>query len=121
MKKAVKKTNPRLNDLIAMLKEASRTNDTQLWREIAKRLEAPKKNHAEVNVGKINRYANEIESLLVPGKVLGSGALTQPVVVAALNFSESAESKITNARGKCISIEDLLRDNPSGSHVRILR
>lgn len=121
MKRAVKKTNPRLTDLIAMLKEASRTNDANVWREMAKRLESPGRNYAEVNISKISRYANDNETILVPGKVLGSGVIDQPVVVAALNFSSSATSKIQHADGRCMTIEDLLRDNPKGSNVRILR
>ncbi|KUG19697.1 lsu ribosomal protein l18e [hydrocarbon metagenome] len=74
-----------------------------------------------MNISKINRYAQEGETLLVPGKVLGSGVLEQSVTVAALHFSESAVNKITGANGTCMSIEELLRDNPKGRHVRILR
>jgi large subunit ribosomal protein L18e len=116
-----KKSNPRLTHLIVMLKDASRTNEANIWREIAKRLDSPAKNYAEVNISKISRYANEGETILVPGKVLGSGVLDLPVKVAALNFSESAVSKITGANGMCMTIEELLRDNPKGSRVRILR
>jgi large subunit ribosomal protein L18e len=43
------------------------------------------------------------------------------VVVAALNFSGSAQSKITKAKGSCMTIEELLAENPKGSRVRILR
>ncbi|MDN7024170.1 50S ribosomal protein L18e [Methanoculleus sp. FWC-SCC1] len=121
MKKSVTKTNPRLAGLIAMLKDASRTHEAKIWREIAKRLDSPAKSYAEVNISKIQRYANEGETILVPGKVLGSGVLELPVTVAALNFSEAAASKITGANGTCMSIEDLIRDNPKGSRVRILR
>ncbi len=121
MKKGVKKTNPRLIDLIQMLKEASRTNEANIWREIAKRLETSSKNYAEVNISKISRYAAADETILVPGKVLGSGILEQPVTVAALNFSNSATNKITGAKGACMSIEDLVRNNPEGRRIRILR
>jgi large subunit ribosomal protein L18e len=43
------------------------------------------------------------------------------VKVAALNFSASATSKIRDANGQCMTIEQLLQDNPKGSGVRILR
>lgn len=115
------KTNPRLSSLIAMLKETARENDAKIWRVIAQNLEAPSKNHAEVNIGKINRYAQDGETLIVPGKVLGSGMLDQKVSVAALNFSESAIVKITGLEGSCMSIEELVAANPKGSGVRILR
>ncbi len=121
MSRPVNKTNPRLNDLIYVLNEASRENDANIWREIARRLSSPGKNHAEVNLSKISRYANNGETILVPGKVLGSGVLDRPVEVAALNFSKSASTKIEKANGRCMTIEDLLAANPRGSQIRILR
>jgi large subunit ribosomal protein L18e len=116
MTRIVEKTNPRLTTLIALLKNKSRENEAKIWREIASRLETPNRNYAEVNLSKINRYAQDGETIIVPGKVLGSGTLEQSV-----NFSASATSKITDAKGQCMTIEQLLRDNPKGSGVRILR
>ncbi|NLX48456.1 MAG: 50S ribosomal protein L18e [Methanospirillum sp.] len=115
------KTNPRLTNLITTLKAASRENSAQVWRDIAVRLEGATNARAEVNVSKINRYASEGETILVPGKVLGSGAIDRSVRVAALNFSAQAADKITEAKGTCMTIEELLNDNPKGSRVRILR
>lgn len=119
--KKVTKTNPRYATLISTLKDASRSGDAGVWREIAKRLEAPSRNYAEVNLSKINRYAREGETVIIPGKVLGSGALTRGVKVAALQFSGTAAEKITAANGTCMTIEDLLKNNPEGKLVRILR
>lgn len=115
------KSNIRILDLICMLKAASRENEVSIWRDIASRLEGPGKNYAEVNLGKISRYAAAGETILVPGKVLGGGLLETSVKVAALNFSESASAKIRGANGQCMSIEELIKDNPKGSQVRILR
>jgi large subunit ribosomal protein L18e len=116
-----RKTNPRLASLISLLKNTSRENEVNLWRDIADRLEAPSRNYAEVNLSKINRYATSGETILVPGKVLGSGILDLSVKVAALNFSQSASEKIRQANGECMSIEELISVNPTGSRVRILR
>ena len=121
MSKKYDKSNPRLTELIRLLKKTSSENEVQIWRDIAIRLEKPSKNYAEVNVSKINRYAQEGETLIIPGKVLGSGMLDSRVTVAALNFSEAAVNKIAGKQGECISIEQLLTQNPKGSHVRILR
>lgn len=119
--KEVKKTNPRYNTLISTLKEASRSSGAGVWREIARRLEAPSRNYAEVNLSKISRYAREGETVIIPGKVLGSGVLTRGVRVAALNFSGAAAEKIQAAEGTCMTIEDLVKANPEGKLVRILR
>jgi len=116
-----RKTNPRLASLISLLKNTSRENGVNIWRDIADRLEAPSKNYAEVNLSKINRYATNGETIIVPGKVLGTGILEMSVNVAALNFSESASAEIRQAQGKCMSIEQLISANPKGNKVRILR
>ena len=121
MTRTIGKTNPRLVALITRLKETSRKNEAAIWRDIADKLEAPSRNYAEVNLSKISRYAGSGETYLVPGKVLGTGALSGPVVVAALNFSSSAAEKIEKAKGTCLTIEELLRKNPKGNGVRILR
>ena len=58
--------------------------------------------------------------MIVPGKVLSVGELTKKVDVAALNFSSEARRKITQAKGKVLSISELLHKNPDGKNVRIL-
>ena len=70
------KTNPRLTNLIMTLKAASRENGVQVWRDIASRLEGATNARAEVNVSKINRYAAEGETILVPGKLGEDSTLT---------------------------------------------
>ena len=113
------KTNPRLTDLIAELKSTSRKTDADIWRDVADRLEKPRANHAEVNLGRIERYAREEETVVVPGKVLGSGALQKNVTVAAVDFSSSAATKIDQV-GETVQLEQLLEDNPEGSDVRVI-
>jgi large subunit ribosomal protein L18e len=114
------KTNPRLRSLIADLKSTARDSGADVWHAIADRLEKPRRTHAEVNLGRIERYANEDETVVVPGKVLGSGRLHKDVTVAAVDFSESAETKIEQV-GETESLEQLLETNPDGSNVRVIR
>ncbi len=115
------KSNPRLKELIRFLKQASSEHEVSIWKDIAFRLEKPRNNYAEVNISKINRYVANGETIIIPGKVLGSGVLENSVTVAALNFSDVAAVKIAGANGKCMSIEELVAANPKGSHIRILR
>jgi large subunit ribosomal protein L18e len=114
------KTNPRLNSLIADLKATARDGGSDVWADVAERLEKPRRTHAEVNLGRIERYAREEETVLVPGKVLGSGALRKDVTVAAVDFSGSAETKI-EAVGEAVQLEEALENNPDGSDVRVIR
>jgi len=114
------KTNPRLSSLIAELKSVSRADDADVWSDVAERLEKPRRTHAEVNLGRIERYAQEDETVVVPGKVLGSGALRKSVTVAAVDFSSSAETKIEQV-GETLQLEQAIEQNPEGSDVRVIR
>jgi len=114
------KTNPRLDSLIADLKSAARSSDGEVWSDVAERLEKPRRTHAEVNLGRIDRYAREDETVVVPGKVLGSGALRTSVTVAAVDFSGTAETKIDQV-GESMALEQALEQNPEGANVRVIR
>ncbi len=119
--KIERKTNPRTPVLIEILKEESRLNEVAIWRDVAKRLENPGRNYAQVNLSKINRYAKDGETVLIAGKVLGSGLLDKAVTVAAYNFSITAMEKIKGLGGKCLTIEQIMEENPKGSGIKILQ
>ena len=114
------KSNPRLRSLIADLKSAAREGDGDVWSDVAERLEKPRRTHAEVNLGRIERYAQEDETVVVPGKVLGSGVLQKDVTVAAVDFSSTAERKIDQV-GETLKVEQALEQYPDGSNVRVIR
>ncbi len=114
------KTNIQLLGLISSLKKQSREKGVPIWRDIALRLERPSRNHAEVNLSRINRYTQEKDTILVPGKVLGAGELNHQLTVAAVSFSDNARNKITATGGSCLTIEELMNMNPQGSRIRIM-
>lgn len=114
-----RKTNPRLVNLIDLLLRESAKNNVGVWRYVAERLAMPARKWAEVSLNKIEKFANEGEYVVVPGKVLG-GEIHRPLKVAAFSFSATAKAKIKEAGGELISIEELLKINPAGKGVRIL-
>ena len=120
MVKKIIKTNPNLIELINKLYEQSRNEDVAIWRDVAQRLERSNRRTAEVNLSDIDRYAEDGETILVPGKVLSNGDLDKKVDVVAFKFSAKAQDKIENAGGECISIEEIMESNPKGSNIRIM-
>jgi large subunit ribosomal protein L18e len=118
--KQTRKTDPILVNLISDLKRESREKDAAIWRDIAQRLEKPSRNWAEVNLSKLERYANEGDVIVVAGKVLGAGSLKKKVTVAAFKFSESAVKAIEEAGGKRMTIIELVENNPAGNGIRIM-
>ncbi len=102
-----------LNDL------QGKARESRLWRRVMEDLQKPSRQRRTVNVYKIEKYAEEGETVVVPGKVLSVGELKKNVAVAAFTFSEEARRKI-NAAGKALTIKELLDKNPQGKGVRIL-
>jgi large subunit ribosomal protein L18e len=103
-----------------LLLELETKRESKLWGRVAKDLKKPARQRRVVNVYKIDKYAKEGETVVVPGKVLSVGTLSKPVSVAAFQFSDDAKKKIIEAQGKVLSIKELLSENPEGRKVRIL-
>ena len=120
MGKQERKTNSVLVSLIGDLKDHSRTTGSPIWRDTASRLETSRKNWAEPNLSHISRHSAKKETVLVPGKVLGSGSISGGQTVAAFSFSDGARSKIEASGGRTLSIRELMDENPNGKGVRIL-
>ena len=76
------KTNIQLQKLIDDLKKQSYTENVKIWKRIARDLEKPTQNQRIVNVNKLEKYMNDDEIMIVPGKVLGGGDLN----AATINF-----------------------------------
>lgn len=111
--------NRNAKSLIDSLRKLSIEQKVNIWKRIASDLEKPSRQRRIVNLSKIDQYAKENETVIVPGKVLGNGELSKSVTVAAFSFSEQAKDKISK-KGSFLSINELAQKNPKGSRVRIL-
>jgi large subunit ribosomal protein L18e len=106
--------------LLSLIEDLVKTKKP-FWRKIASELSRPRRRRAEVNLTKIEEYAPEESTVVVPGKVLGAGSMSKKVTVAAFSFSESAKKLISAAGGKAVSIDSLHKTNPEGRGVIILK
>ncbi|MCS7104572.1 MAG: 50S ribosomal protein L18e [Thermofilaceae archaeon] len=118
--KRIVSTNIHLRRLLHFLRKRAKENRAPIWLRVAELLERPTRIRPEVNLSMINRYTNEGDVVVVPGKVLGSGVLDHKVTVAAYMFSKQARMKIETVGGRAISIPQLVEQNPKGSGVKIL-
>jgi large subunit ribosomal protein L18e len=115
-----KAQNPQLLELIGFLKRSAKENNAGIWETLAEAFSKPRSRQVAVNLSQINRHTEKGQVAAVAGKVLGSGTLTHPVTVAAFTFSTTAKDKIKTARGKCLTLPELVKKNPKGSNVRIV-
>lgn len=111
------KTNPELKSLIRELRNLSRKENVKIWNAIAKQLEKSTRKMPAVNISKINKYCSNKDVIIVPGKVLSAGDLKKDVTIAAFQFSDKAKEKIKNH----LTIQELIKKNPKGSKIRIMK
>ncbi len=120
MNKKIKSDNPILRRLIRSLRKKSKELSSDIWHDLADRLNRSNRSRPEVNISQLNRYTDEENTVVVPGKVLGSGKIDHPLSVAAFDFSNQAREIIQSAGGEVMGIEELLDRNPEGSNVSIV-
>ena len=109
------------NKVLLSLIESLMKSDKPLWKKVAGELSRPKRQKVEVNLSKLEQYTADDATVIVPGKVLGAGAISKKITVAAFSFSGSARKLIGAAGGKAITIENLHKTNPDGSGIVILK
>ncbi len=93
----------------------ARKQETPFWKRVADDLDKSSRRRVEVNLSRIARASKEGETVVVPGKVLGSGELPHKVRVVAHSFSQSARKKLKEAKCESMSIKEFLEKNPEGS------
>ncbi len=116
-----KTTNPQLIELISLLRKESREKQAGIWLDVADHLAKTRSQRVAVNLSKINRHTKRADVVVVPGKILASGSITHAVTVASFDASDKAKAKLEAAKGKYLSIPELLEKNPKGSNVKIIR
>lgn len=120
MAKRTGPTNKYLRDLIEFLRKKYVEERAPIWKKVAELLERPRRRRVEVNISEIERNCEEGDVVLVPGVVLGNGEIKKKVKVAAWRFSTSAREKLESAGCKTMSIEDVVKEFPKGSGVKLM-
>lgn len=110
--------NKNLQQLICDLKKKSIDEDSGIWKRLAVDLEKSTRQRRVVNLSRINLFTKDNDVIVVPGKVLASGIIDHKLTVAAFNFSSQAKEKILEAKGQCLSIDELMDKKLKG--VRII-
>jgi len=110
-------TNSHLRKLISLLKKQERP----LWHAVAEELEGPSRKRPHVNLYKIDKYTNDGDIVVVPGKVLGIGKLSHKVTVIALDFSASALNKIRKSGSNALPLTEGINAINKGSYCELMK
>lgn len=101
------------DELINVIVKLKKTNPV-----VAKEFARPKRRWPAVNLKDIDMIKGDV---LVAGKVLSAGDLSEPKKIVAWSVSEKALDKIKNAKGTFVSIIDEIKKNPELNGFDILR
>jgi large subunit ribosomal protein L18e len=119
MLRTIRKDDPELVRILIALRRAARDHKAPLWGAVAERLARPRHQVRPVNVGHLARVVPARTTVVVPGRLLAQGEISEPITVAAYHFSEGARAKIRAAGGTSITIHELLKSKPDGAGVRL--
>ena len=102
------------------LKKASMKNDAPIWAKLAEYALKPTAARRDINLKKIEQLTKENDTVVFPGKVLGTGNVAHKITLCSFSISNSAANKIIENGGKIISYSDLIEQNPTGKGVVLL-
>ncbi|MFQ5440566.1 MAG: 50S ribosomal protein L18e [Nitrosopumilaceae archaeon] len=102
------------------LKKASSKNNAPIWAKLAEYALKPSIARRKINLFKIGQLTKDNDTIVFPGKVLGTGNIPHKVTLCSFSISDSAANKIIANGGKLISFSDLIEKNPTGKGVVLL-
>lgn len=97
-----------------------RKEKRKAWKYASEILDRPARKQRAVNVNKIDRFSQEGDIVVVPGKVLGTGHIGKRVTVIAFDFSSSAIKKIKDAGGEVMSFSNGVNTVKDFSKVKVI-
>lgn len=102
------------------LKKASSTNNAPIWAKLAEYALKPSIARRHINLNQIGKITEDSDTVVFPGKVLGTGDINHKITLCSFSISNSASTKILEKGGKIISFPDLIQSHPTGKGVTLL-
>ncbi|HIH99432.1 MAG TPA: 50S ribosomal protein L18e [Nitrosopumilus sp.] len=113
-------TNEVVIRMASDLRKASTKNDAPIWRKLAEYALKPSIARRDINVNRISQLTKENDTVVFPGKVLGTGNISHKITLCSFSISNSAAAKVVENGGKIISYLELIKQNPTGKGVVLL-
>ncbi|MFZ1076124.1 MAG: 50S ribosomal protein L18e [Nitrosotalea sp.] len=102
------------------LKVASKKNKAPIWLRLSEMALKPTRTRRVLNLGQIDKSVNDNDTVIVPGKVLGTGNISHKITLCSFSISTTGAKKVTQSGGKIIDFAQLIKNNPTGKGVKIL-
>lgn len=102
------------------LRKASSKNDAPIWKRLSEFALKPKSARRAINLYKLSKQTENNDIVVVPGKVLGTGAMSHKITLCSFSISNEAASKILEAGGRIIPYTELVEKFPTGKGVKLI-
>ena len=102
------------------LKKASAKNDAPIWAKLAEYALKPSIARRDINLNRIAQLTKENDTVVFPGKVLGTGNVPHKITLCSFSISNSAASKIKESGGQIVRFSEVIEKFPSGKGVNLL-
>ena len=109
--------------VVQMAKElhvASKKNKAPIWSKLAEMALKPSRAKRVLNLGQIDKFVSDNDTVVVPGKVLGTGSISHKITLCSFSISTSGAKKVTQSGGKIVDFAQLIKNNPTGKGVKII-
>ena len=114
-KRLERKTNPKIVETISI------ASKNEGWIEIAKLLSGASRKYSSINLKDIDKKAREGDTIIVAGKVLGSGNIGKKIRICAIGFSDNARKKLRAEKSEIVTIAEEIKKNPKAAGIKIIR
>jgi len=102
------------------LKKAGTKNDAPIWSKLSEYALKPSIARRHINLNRIGQLTKDSDTVVFPGKVLGTGDIDHKITLCSFSISNAAAAKILEKGGKIISFSDLIEKHPTGKGVVLL-
>ncbi|MFH1257209.1 MAG: 50S ribosomal protein L18e [Candidatus Diapherotrites archaeon] len=122
----MKRTGPTkksMRELVVAFEKKGKKEKQAIWLRVSKMVNAPRRKRAEVSLWRIEGLAKKAKgkTLVVAGKVIGSGALGEKMSIAALEFSSGAKKAIEDAKGKTIDLAQYVTEKVNAAELKLVK
>jgi len=102
------------------LRGASKKNNAPIWLRLAELAMKPSRARRVMNLGQLDKFVNDNDVVVVPGKVLGTGNMSHKITLCSFSISTTGAKKVTQSGGKLVDFTHLIKNHPTGKGVKII-
>lgn len=113
-KRLVRKRDPQIAEALLLAKNSPQ------WIKVAQRISNGRRKYASINLDQLDAETKDGETVVVIGRVLGSGTLNKKIKLRAFGYSASAKEKLGVDKIEMGTIAEEIKNNPDAKGVKVI-